>query len=62
MTFLGGQVVARKPYLIQTLKLTLVLSQPTYTEVLLCIYNLTDDEIFNLWDTTNLILGTFTEQ
>ena len=25
MTFLGGQVVARKPYLIQTLRLTLVL-------------------------------------
>ena len=28
-------------------------------EVLICIYNLTDDETFNLWDTSNLILGDF---
>ena len=28
--------------------------------MLICIYNLTDDETFNLWDTSNLILVTFT--
>ena len=27
--------------------------------LLICIYNLTDDETFNLWDTFNLILGHF---
>ena len=41
----------------QTLRLALTLYQPTYREVLICIYNLTDDETFNLWD---LILVTFT--
>ena len=44
----------------QTLRLALTLYQPTYREVLICIYNLTDDETFNLWDTSNLILVTFT--
>ena len=35
----------------------------TYSSVNNYIFiNLTDDEIFNLWDTSNLILVTFTEQ
>ena len=51
ITFLG---VARKPYLTQTLRLALdLLCQYVFN------YNLTDDETFNLWDTSNLILGDF---
>ena len=30
--------------------------KPTYIEVLKCTYNQTDDEYFNLWDTTTLTL------
>ena len=29
------------------------LKQPTSTEVLICIYSLTNNETFNLWDTFN---------
>ena len=36
--------------------------QPTLTEVSICIYNLTDDEIFELWDSSNLVFATFTMQ
>ena len=60
--FLGGQVVARKPYLMQTLRLALAMQQPIFNKVSICIYNLTDDEVFNLWDMSNHILVTFTEQ
>ena len=52
-------VVARKPYLTQTLRLALKTVAAYFIEVLICIYNLTDDETFNLWDTSNLILGDF---
>ena len=57
MTFLGGSVVARKPYLNQTLR-----STPSgvnnclspCVEVLICTYKQTDDECFYLWDTIRL--------
>ena len=51
--FLGGLVVAKKPYLMQTVRLALRLEQPTCMELLICIYNLTNDETFILWDTFN---------
>ena len=51
--FLDGMVVAKKPYLMQTVRLTLRLEHPTCIEVLICIYNLTNDETFHLWDTFN---------
>ena len=54
--FLGGLVVAKKPYLMQTVRLALGLEQPTCTEVLICIYyNLIkfNDDAFTLWGTFN---------
>ena len=51
--FLDGSVVAKKPYLMQKVRLALRLEQPTCVEVLICIYNLTNDETLNLWDTFN---------
>ena len=55
-------LVAKKLYLTKTLRLTLILQQHTLTEVSICIYNLTDDETFELWDSSNLIFATFTKQ
>ena len=37
-------VVAKKPYLMQTVRLALRLQQLTCIELLICIYNLTNDE------------------
>ena len=37
-------MVAKKPYQMQTLRLALRLEQPTSIEVLICIYNLTNNE------------------
>ena len=51
--FLDGLVVAKKPYLMQTVRLALRLEQSTRMAVLICIYNLTVDETFNLWDIFN---------
>ena len=51
--FLGGLVVAKKLYLMPTVRLALRLEQPICIEVIICVYNLTDDETFNLWDTFN---------
>ena len=34
-------MVAKMPYLMQTMRLAFGLEQPTSTEVLICIYNLT---------------------
>ena len=51
--FLNDFVVAKKPYLMQTVRLALRLEQPTCIEVLICIYNLINDETSNLWDTFN---------
>ena len=43
-------MVAKKPYRMQTVRLALLrLEQPTCIEVLICSYNLTNDETFNLW-------------
>ena len=47
---LNGLVVDK---LMQTVKLLLRLEQPTCIKVLICSYNLTNDETFNLWDTLN---------
>ena len=51
--FLGGLVVAKKPHLMQTVRLALRPEQPTCIEVIICIYNPTNVETFNLWDTFN---------
>ena len=75
--FLGGQLVARKPYLMQTYIVAAYFYKNDYVcrpegkgvcirqiiiaHVITYTYNLTDDDIFNLWDTSNLILVTFTE-
>ena len=61
MKFLGSQLVAKKPFPIKTLRLTFMLQHPTFIEVSICIYNLTDDETFELWDSSNLIFATFTK-
>ena len=51
--FLDGLVIAKKPYLMQTIRIALRLEQPTCIKVLICIYNLANDETFSLWDTFN---------
>ena len=48
INFLDGLVVAKKPYLMQKVRLALRLEQPTWIEVLICIYNLINDETFSL--------------
>ena len=40
-------------------KLLYEVNQPTFIEVLKCTYNQTDDESFNLWDTSNVPLFKF---
>ena len=62
--FLAIQFVAKKPYF---MKNTEVDTYPAGSLLLLkcqyvCIYNLTDDETFELWDSSNLIFATFTKQ
>ena len=42
--FLDGLVVVKKPYLMQTARLALRLGQPTCIEVIICVYNLANDE------------------
>ena len=49
--FLSVLVEAQKPYLMLTVRIALSLR--TCTEVLICIYNLKNGEIFNLCDTFN---------
>ena len=46
-------MMAKKPYIMQTVRLALGLEQPMCIELLIFIYNLTNDETFNLWDTFN---------
>ena len=56
--FLGGLVVAKKLFHMQTVRLALRPEQPTCIEVLICIYNLINDETFILWDTFHWLYYT----
>ena len=61
--FLGSHLVAKKPYLMKTLRLTLTLQQPIFTECSnVFTYNLTDDETFSLWDSADFTFAAYTKQ